>query len=291
MPLDDDFDVDNGYHGMVQFALAVRNPLVADITGANGFEMDNDAIGSTRTPKTSPIFSNVTIVGPYGQPVSPLFRRAAHLRRNSEPCITNSLLIGNWPVGVLLDGQTTIQNAQNGLLNINNTFVCGATTPVSGTPAIIDAQAWLLNAGGNAIYADPNAAGLVNPFNPDSLDFRLTPNSIALRPAAGYAGRGQHCAAGVQPPVQGGNTGRKPAALRFRPHRPARQQHKRACFAWLYQIPHSAKVRTANRLFYRQFCRHFLRLQRVGAQRIAARVILLPGGRRRCCFERRKDFV
>jgi hypothetical protein len=35
---DDDFDVDLGYQGRVQFGLAIRDPFGADQSGSNGFE-------------------------------------------------------------------------------------------------------------------------------------------------------------------------------------------------------------------------------------------------------------
>ncbi|MFM8486282.1 MAG: hypothetical protein ACKOCH_08090, partial [Bacteroidota bacterium] len=64
--LDDDFDTDFGYSGKIQFALSVRDPQVADVSGSNGFEADNDASGSGNTPKSRATFSNVTVVGPTG---------------------------------------------------------------------------------------------------------------------------------------------------------------------------------------------------------------------------------
>lgn len=124
--LDDDFDTDFGYNGDVQFALSVRDPQIADQSSSNGFEIDNDAQGSTNTPKTRPTFSNVTIVGPTA-PANSLYNRVAHIRRNSEPGIFNSLLIGNYPVGIFIDGNSCASNATNGLLEVKNTIVAGQT--------------------------------------------------------------------------------------------------------------------------------------------------------------------
>src|SRR6218665_2348937 len=65
--VDDDFDTDFGYRGKVQFGLIVRDPALADFAAggtSEGFESDNDASGSTATPQTAPIFSNVTAIGP-----------------------------------------------------------------------------------------------------------------------------------------------------------------------------------------------------------------------------------
>ncbi|MBP6827446.1 MAG: hypothetical protein KA165_12870, partial [Saprospiraceae bacterium] len=81
--LDDDFDTDNGYSGKIQFAVSIRDPQVADVSGSNGFESDNDATGDEAAPKTAPTFSNVTVVGPSGGTINTNYRRAAHLRRST----------------------------------------------------------------------------------------------------------------------------------------------------------------------------------------------------------------
>ena len=61
---DDDFDTDNGFSGKVQFGLIIRDSVIADISSSEAFESDNNATGTTATPKTSAIFSNVTAIGP-----------------------------------------------------------------------------------------------------------------------------------------------------------------------------------------------------------------------------------
>lgn len=53
---DDDFDTDYGFSGMIQYAVALREPNIADVSGSNAFESDNDASGSTNTPQTSAVF-------------------------------------------------------------------------------------------------------------------------------------------------------------------------------------------------------------------------------------------
>ena len=44
---DDDFDTDFGYSGKIQFAVSLRDPEIADQSGSNGFESDNDGSGTT----------------------------------------------------------------------------------------------------------------------------------------------------------------------------------------------------------------------------------------------------
>lgn len=118
---DDEFDTDYGYSGKLQFLLGVRDPKVADTSKSNGFESDNDANGSGNEPLTNPIFSNVTLIGPFygesaGKAESDIlyntedaangakggqFQAAMHIRRNSALNVYNSVFTG-WPYGLYL---------------------------------------------------------------------------------------------------------------------------------------------------------------------------------------------
>ncbi len=164
-PLDDDFDTDNGYSGKIQFALSVRDPQVADVSGSNGFESDNDAAGDEAMPKTAPTFSNVTIVGPSGANINPNYKRAAHLRRSTELATFNSVFVGNYPVGLFIDGDAAASNAQNGKLIVRNSFFNGMTSLLSTNAANgFDINTWVTD---KNITRSANAAdaGLVDPFN------------------------------------------------------------------------------------------------------------------------------
>ncbi len=190
--LDDDFDCDFGYSGNVQHAFSVRDPQVADISGSNGFEIDNDASGTTNTPKTHPTFSNVTIVGPDpGGPVDALYKRAAHIRRNSEPGIFNSVLIGKYEVGFLIDGNACADNATNNLLEIKNSIVAGPTTLLSTNASNgFNVDTWYNTAAfSNKSFATSAAAGLQDPFNLDFPNEQPTFNSPAIGAGAFTAAR------------------------------------------------------------------------------------------------------
>jgi hypothetical protein len=180
--LDDDFDTDFGYQGNVQFALAVRDPQVADIGNAsNGFESDNDATGSENTPKTRPTFSNVTVVGPSGASTLPDYKRAAHLRRSTEIGIFNSLFVGSYPVGLFIDGTATEGNATANKLEIKNTWFAGQTELLKATAAF-DISTWFSTAAWkNGKAATSDAAALQNPFNIDYPN----PQPTGLSPAVG----------------------------------------------------------------------------------------------------------
>ena len=116
---DDDFDTDFGYTGKLQFLLSVRDKDIADTSDSNGFESDNDGDGSTNTPFTKPVFSNVTLIGPFYGKVFDMtqaeveaktadaangakggkYQAAMHLRRNSSLDVYNSVFTG-WPYGL-----------------------------------------------------------------------------------------------------------------------------------------------------------------------------------------------
>lgn len=130
--LDDDFDVDFGYRGNIQWALGIRDNALADQSGSNGFEVDNDASGTTAAPFTSPVFSNVTIIGPKKSRdlnIQDNFQNAMHLRRNNKVKIYNSFLTG-YPNGLFIDGSSTRANAYgtngtDGMLQLRNIVLAG----------------------------------------------------------------------------------------------------------------------------------------------------------------------
>lgn len=132
--LDDDFDTDNGFHGKVQFGLSVRDPQIADnpsVSTSEGFESDNDPNGTTATPLTSAIFSNMTLIGPYrgntGATVAAGYRRAARIRRNSNLKIYNSIMMDHVN-GVMIDGTLCEADAASGALKFKHNIVAGNST-------------------------------------------------------------------------------------------------------------------------------------------------------------------
>ncbi len=148
--LDDDFDTDNGYSGTVQFALAVKDPNVADnVTNSTseGFESDNNGTSPfTILPKTSASFYNVTQIGAFRctsnspsvtQPSALGFRRGARIRRNSELKIFNSILMNNWR-GLTMDADVIANSATGGAAFKNNVVAMDYTfnSSVSGATGL-----------------------------------------------------------------------------------------------------------------------------------------------------------
>lgn len=155
--LDDDMDVDLGYSGNVQFALCIKNQNLADQSGSNGFEVDNDGSGSTNAPFTAATFSNITILGPKKTRDTQLnlqFQNGAQLRRNNKLKIHNSFFTG-YPNGIFIDGAGAAANATANDLVIKNTVIAGV-------------EHWGGNGYGSAgtIFTGAPSNGAQHPTNP-----------------------------------------------------------------------------------------------------------------------------
>lgn len=170
--LDDDFDVDLGFSGNIQFALSIRGANLADQSGSNGFEVDNNGSGSNAQPFTSAVFANITVIGPKATretPISLQFQHAAQLRRNSRISIYNSFLTG-YPWGLYIDddragsGQAFLDNE----LQIRNVILAGV-------------EHWGGNGYGSAgtVFTGAPSNGAQHPNNP---------RGVALRSHANFPG-------------------------------------------------------------------------------------------------------
>lgn len=187
--LDDDFDTDNGYHGNVQFALGVRDPQISDnpsVSTSEGFESDNDPNGTTATPLTSAIFSNVTDIGPLRGVLTATaasgFQRGARIRRNSNLKIYNSILMDHKTRGVYIDGSLCETNANSGALKFMNNIVAGygVRATETGTFGVItpNANVWVKAQQNDTLTS--TAGILTTPYNYTSPDYRPAGSSIAL---------------------------------------------------------------------------------------------------------------
>ncbi len=162
---DDDFDTDNGYAGISQFGIGVRDSAYYDLTYAlpsggstsEGFESDTEASGtadvSATKGYTNCVFSNFTMVGPVpvGSDYASLnsvakaaFRRGARIRRNSSQRIVNSIFMGyrnfcmidgdssvrntNWPAALLTVTPSTPVSVKTQQVMFTNNLIVNTTT-------------------------------------------------------------------------------------------------------------------------------------------------------------------
>lgn len=169
--LDDDWDADNGYRGRVQFGLSVRDSALADVSSSNGFEIDNNNQSPVNfnNPRTKPVFSNMTVVGPYmtsSSNVNPLFQRGAHLRRNMLASVYNSIIMG-WRTGIRFDGSGVGDASQSDTIQLRNNIFAGnlRLADSTGTGAFAP-QTWLQNSSfGNTVFPQNTQVQLTSPFS------------------------------------------------------------------------------------------------------------------------------
>ena len=186
--LDDDFDTDNGWNGNVQFGLIVRDPALADnpsVSTSEGFESDNDATGSTATPQTSGMFSNITGVGPYrgssATSVATGYRRALRLRRNTALKIFNSVFM-DFKTGIFIDGSLADANANSGALKFKNNLIATTSGVTPKTVETTTANAfvnptWFAAQSNDSLNTSNNI--LTTPWNYTSPDYRpVSSNSL-----------------------------------------------------------------------------------------------------------------
>lgn len=182
--IDDDFDCDFGFRGNIQYGLIVRDPAIADQSSGStseGFECDNDGQGSTNSPKTAAIFSNITAIGPLrgdvGATIDPKFQRALRLRRNSEMKIHNSIFM-DFKKGLHIDGTACEGNATNGLLLFKNNILAGYTARNGFVQsATFNTKAWFASNANDSLLS--SAGLLTTPYNYTAPDYRPAVNSIA----------------------------------------------------------------------------------------------------------------
>ena len=193
--LDDDFDTDFGYRGKVQFFLSIRDKDLFDAPGdSNCFESDNDAAGSTAQPKTMPIFSNGTIVGPKGNgtialPIGEKFEKAFRLRRNTSTSVLNTLVTG-WEKGLSIEGTAVVNNVNGDSLvfahnnttnfaNNTNTIYNAGTSGGAASTSSFYSSFW--GADGNDSTQSIAQINWVNLFTPLGVtpDARLATSSVA----------------------------------------------------------------------------------------------------------------
>jgi hypothetical protein len=192
--LDDDFDTDNGFSGSVQFGLAIKEPAVADTSDSNCFESDNNSTSTDGTKFTTGVFSNFTLIGPSyrstlpsGGTLAVKHRRGAHLRRNTQLKVFNSIFM-DFVDGLVVDGVTTVTNATNNTLKFKNNIIAGTVAAkvavkVESTTSTFDIASWFTS---NTNSSQTDSAGLLtSPYNTSNgsvytgLDYRPATGSIA----------------------------------------------------------------------------------------------------------------
>jgi hypothetical protein len=193
---DDDYDMDDGYRGKIQYAISIKDPAFTDNKGttgdvSNNFEVDNvnpaNGFLLTRSPITFPVLSNFTAIGPNNAPgTSTDYGWGMRWRRGCKFILANSCVIGSQRGGLRLQEDSSIAYYVRGTSSYYNSFVQAVIRP-------FDIQTGLTLSGGTAydslsiatlttaaykstVLALASDAKLTDPFN------NANPN---LKPMAG----------------------------------------------------------------------------------------------------------
>ena len=193
---DDDYDMDDGYRGMIQFAISIKDPAFTDNKGttgdvSNNFEVDNvnpaNGLALSRSPITFPVLSNFTAIGPNDAAgTSADYGWGMRWRRGAKFILANSIVMGGHKGGLRLQEDSSIAYYVRGTSAFYNSFLHAVTNDVDvqtgltipGIPSYDGASITAQTTGQykSTIVDDPADVKLTDPFN------NVTPN---LKPAAG----------------------------------------------------------------------------------------------------------
>jgi hypothetical protein len=173
---DDGFDWDNGYAGKLQFLALQQDPSVADET--NGFEGDNDALGSANTPLSAPTIYNATLCGKNADPAKQQYGML--LRRGTRATIANTIAMG-FEAGIdIRDAATQIDLKSsiffgNVVKNVAYEEDGSNTETQKDDDALFNELTWFATAANKNSESDP---GIVGCFSADGPNF-APPTALA----------------------------------------------------------------------------------------------------------------
>ncbi|WP_374165423.1 hypothetical protein [Arcticibacter sp. MXS-1] len=192
--VDDVFDFDNGYSGKLQFLVGLRTPENFDAAGqSNGIEADNSESQFTTSPRTRPVISNMTIVGP-GNNANVRHEYANLWRRGAKFVLANSIFI-NARYGLdirdketgdaLKDGSSIMKN--NIYQSFDKELVADGKNANNNAPSFDTVQELqtYFDSKNNRRITQADAANLLNsPFSLTAPNFTLKANSAAATGAS-----------------------------------------------------------------------------------------------------------
>ena len=201
---DDDFDMDDGFSGNIQFAISIKDPAFTDDKGttgdiSNNFEVDNvnPANGLTygKTPVTAPTMSNFTAIGPNNAAGTKSdYGYGMRWRRGCKFILANSIVMGGQKAGLDVEQDSTALYYSRGDSKFYNSFLHAVNNPfqvggLSIAPAILDAatlQTITTTTNGSQLFANTADIKLTDPFNNASPNLKPASGSPALTTAAKF---------------------------------------------------------------------------------------------------------
>ncbi|TKK66145.1 hypothetical protein FC093_17995 [Ilyomonas limi] len=205
---DDDFDMDDGYRGKIQFAISVKDPVFTDNKGTSGdisnnFEVDNinpnNGFLFTRAPITFPVLSNFTAIGPNNATgTSTDYGYGMRWRRGSKFILANSIVMGSQKAGLDLDDDSTVSYYKQGISRFYNSFLNASAVAVpykidkldpKAIPPVWDTASLRVmteTTNRSRYYATAADMMLADPFNDAAPGLKPTTGSPALTVPAAF---------------------------------------------------------------------------------------------------------
>ena len=180
---DDDYDMDDGFRGKIQYAISIKDPAFTDNKGttgdiSNNFEVDNvnpsNGFLWTRSPITFPVLSNFTAIGPNNAAgTSADYGYGMRWRRGSKFILANSIVMGGQRAGLDLDDDSTLSYYAKDTSTFYNSFLhsYGPNFKIDKqviVPPIIDTaalHALVIGRDGSVVYSNAADIKLTDPFN------------------------------------------------------------------------------------------------------------------------------
>lgn len=198
---DDDFDMDDGYRGKIQFAISIKDPGFTDPKGttgdlSNNFEVDNvnpsNGFTLNRAPITFPVLSNFTAVGPNGAAgTSSDYGYGMRWRRGAKFILANSIVIGGQKAGLDVEQDSTASYYATGTSKFYNSLLQSYASPfrVSGTGTFLDSTALAtltLTANGSQLFTNAADIQLTDAFSATAPNLMPQTSSPALSTMATF---------------------------------------------------------------------------------------------------------
>lgn len=192
---DDDFDMDDGFSGKIQFAISVKDPGFTDPKGttgdiSNNFEVDNvnpaNGFQLSKAPITYPVLSNFTAIGPNNAAnTSADYGFGMRWRRGAKFILANSIVMGGQKAGLSIEQDSTASYYAQGISQFYNSFLNAYTSPfrVSAAGTFLDSLALsnlTLTNYKSQLFTNADDIKLTDPFNNAAPNLKPQTASAAL---------------------------------------------------------------------------------------------------------------
>jgi hypothetical protein len=203
---DDDYDMDDGYRGNIQFAISIKDPAFTDDKNnsgdlSNNFEVDNvnpsNSLVYGKTPITFPVLSNFTAIGPNNATGTKAdYGYGMRWRRGCKFILANSIVMGGQKAGLDVENDSTGNYYAAGTSKFYNSFLHSVNNPYQVPASSMPANYTTLDAtilknltegaNGSKQYANAADIMLTAPFNNAAPNLKPATGSPALTTAAKF---------------------------------------------------------------------------------------------------------